>query len=70
MWHFDKCGEYSVKNGYQLALKFKFPNDTSSLDNSSKHWKFLWFLDLPEKIKIFMWKAAKNLLSSAEIFEK
>lgn len=66
MWHFDKKGEYSVKSGYQLALKIKFSNDTSSSDSSSKHWKVLWSLDLPEKIKISLWRAAKNLLLSAE----
>lgn len=25
IWHFDKMGEYSVRSGYQLALKIKFP---------------------------------------------
>lgn len=66
MWHFDKREEYSVKSGYQLALKMKFPNEASTSDSSSKQWKVLWSLDLPEKIKIFMWRAAKNLLPFAE----
>ena len=31
LWHFDKRGEYTVKNGYQVALKLKFSNQPSSL---------------------------------------
>lgn len=26
LWHYDKKGNYSVKSGYQLALKIKFPD--------------------------------------------
>lgn len=66
LWHFDKRGEYSVKSGYQLALRIKFPNEASCSINSSKQWNALWTLEIPEKIKIFMWMAAKNLLPSAE----
>ena len=55
MWDFDKRGEYSVKIGYQQALKFNSPNEPSSLESNSSQWKTLWALDLPEKIKIFMW---------------
>lgn len=35
LWHFDKRGEYSVKNGYQLALKGRFAEASSSTTNSS-----------------------------------
>lgn len=30
MWHFGKRGECSVKSGYQLAFKIKFPEASSS----------------------------------------
>lgn len=66
LWHFDKKGEYSVKSGYQLALNLNFPNEPESSDNSSRHWKIPWMLDLPEKVKIFMWRALKNILPTAE----
>lgn len=66
LWHFDKRGEFSVKSGYQLALKLKFPEASSNSTSSSNQWKILWALDLPEKIKIFMWRALKDLLPSAE----
>ena len=66
LWHYDKNGDYSVKSGYQLALRMKFPEATSSSENISQYWSALWSLELPEKIKIFMWRASNNLLPSAE----
>lgn len=55
-----------MKSGYQLALKIKPPNATSCSENNSKQWNALWSLDLPEKIKIFMWRVTKTLLPSDE----
>lgn len=66
MWHYDKRGEYFVKSGYQLALKLRYPEASSSSGNNPRHWNTLWSLEIPEKIKIFMWRASKNLLPSAE----
>lgn len=66
MWGLDKRGEYSVKSAYQLALRLKFPDEPSSSASSSSQWKTLWALELPEKVKIFIWKASKNILPTAE----
>lgn len=30
LWHYDKSKNYSVKSGYQVALKMKFPTGPSS----------------------------------------
>lgn len=49
-----------------IALKLKFPNVPSSSASNSKQWNVLWTLELSEKIKIFMWRAAKNILPTAE----
>ena len=54
LWHYDKKGEYSVKSGYQLALRMKFPDAPSGSESRSHYWSALWSLELPEKIKIFM----------------
>ncbi|KAL9411236.1 hypothetical protein AB3S75_044931 [Citrus x aurantiifolia] len=35
IWHYDRKGEYSVKSGYQIALKLKVPDTPSSSMNSS-----------------------------------
>lgn len=33
LWHYDKKGDYSVKSGYQIALKLNFPDTPSSSEN-------------------------------------
>ncbi|XP_024039324.1 uncharacterized protein LOC127898872 [Citrus sinensis] len=66
LWHYDKHGEYSVRSGYQIALKLKAPDEPGSSGSNSKRWKVVWFVELPEKMKIFMWRAARNLLPTAE----
>ncbi|KAH9715856.1 putative reverse transcriptase/RNA-dependent DNA polymerase [Citrus sinensis] len=65
IWHFDKHGNYSVKSGYQLSLILKSPDLASSSDLSKTHWKIIWSMEIPEKIKIFMWRAAQNMLPTA-----
>lgn len=42
MWHFDKRGDYSVKSEYQLALKLKYPEASTSSGNNPRIWKALW----------------------------
>lgn len=65
IWHFDKHGNYSVKSGYQIALKLKFPDTASSSDKSKTQWEVIWSKEIPEKIKVFMWRAAQDLLPTA-----
>ncbi|KAH9724434.1 putative reverse transcriptase/RNA-dependent DNA polymerase [Citrus sinensis] len=65
LWHYDKYGQYSVKSGYQIALKLKCPDSPCSSDSSLSQWNVIWAAELPEKIKIFMWRAVKNLLPTS-----
>ena len=37
IWHFDKKGQYSVKNGYQLALRIKNPDKPSCSSKGFHH---------------------------------
>ncbi|KAL9441066.1 hypothetical protein AB3S75_019689 [Citrus x aurantiifolia] len=66
IWHYDKRGKYTVKSGYQVALKLKFPDSPACSNRSSSNWNVIWKLTLPAKIKIFVWRAAKNLLPTTE----
>ncbi|KAL5794824.1 hypothetical protein ACOSP7_003418 [Xanthoceras sorbifolium] len=54
IWHFDKSGEYSVK----LSLS------GSSSSPNSKWWLALWNLNIPPKIKIFIWRVCHNAIPS------
>lgn len=66
LWHYDKKGNYTVNSGYQVALKIKFPDFPSCSNYKPNQWHVIWNLVLPEKIKVFIWGAAKNLLPTVE----
>ena len=61
-----KKREYSVKTSYQVALYKKFPDPLGCSSSNNSNWSIIWKLTLPEKIKIFIWKATKNLLPTVE----
>ncbi|KAL9447853.1 hypothetical protein AB3S75_015347 [Citrus x aurantiifolia] len=66
IWHYVRKGQYSVKSGYQIALSLKFPASLTSSAAAHNQWNTIWLLTLPEKIRIFAWRVAKNLLLSTE----
>ena len=66
IWHYDRKGQYTVKSGYQIALSLKFLASPTSLGAAQNQWNIIWLLTLLEKIMIFSWRAAKNLLPLAE----
>ncbi|KAL5764705.1 hypothetical protein ACOSQ2_017299 [Xanthoceras sorbifolium] len=64
IWHFDKNGEYSVKSGYRVAAQEKLSLTGSSSSPDSKWWLALWNLNIPPKIKIFIWRVCHNAIPS------
>lgn len=52
-WTYEKRGQYSVKSGYQLDLRLKFPALPASSENTISQWNIIWTLVLPEKLRIF-----------------
>lgn len=49
IWQFDKHGCYSVRSGYQVALKMKFPDNPECSDSSKTQWKVIWSNEISEK---------------------
>ena len=66
VWLPNKDGVYSVRSGYGIArLLSKETNgmeESSSGQNKGLIWKRLWKLHLPNKIKIFGWRACHDIL--------
>lgn len=57
VWHHDSKGCYTVKSGYQEAVKQAYVGTNlpgSSLDWSEKEWKFAWNLNLPPNLWRFI----------------
>lgn len=62
IWASDKQDMYSVKSGYQIALSFELQDQPSNSRASLTEWNAIWKLEIPEKIMVFMWRAAQDLL--------
>ncbi|CAN1140827.1 Putative ribonuclease H protein At1g65750 [Linum perenne] len=59
IWHFNTKGKFSVKSCYHLLKNYS--NDPPL---SSKEWKWLWGLNLPQNIKFFIWRVGNNALAN------
>ncbi|KAK2656630.1 hypothetical protein Ddye_009682 [Dipteronia dyeriana] len=58
LWHFDKRGFYTVKSGYCIGQELAGSPSVSNNITVGRWWLSLWKLDIPLKIKIFIWKAS------------
>lgn len=64
VWYYDSKGEYTVRSGYHIATKIDsadYPSGSSS-DRNKNFWRMLWSLDLPKKIKIFLWRSSHRAI--------
>ena len=64
-WKFDKRGFFSVKSAYQVARDLYFGHYNASTSQGDPYiavWRALWRAKVPNKVAIFSWRAAHNLL--------
>lgn len=54
-WVHSVDGVYSVKSGYQF-----WQNTTGFMLHSEAGWNQLWKLEVPHKIKVFLWRFGRN----------
>ncbi|MBA0701500.1 hypothetical protein Goari_005501 [Gossypium aridum] len=64
VWRYEGFGEYSVKSGYkalfeELHSMGDYLYDTATM---SEFYNKMWALQLPSKVKIYMWKLHNNFL--------
>lgn len=67
VWHYDKKGIYNVKSGYKLYMNLKINSSASNSTGGQKIWKQMWKLNIPKKIKHFIWRAIHNILPTESI---
>ncbi|XP_030970582.1 uncharacterized protein LOC115990956 [Quercus lobata] len=66
-WTFTKSGEYIVRSGYHVARQLQKEVDWAKSSNGvvgGVVWRALWKLKVPNKIKVFGWRACRNILST------
>ena len=57
-WLHDPCGVYSVRSCYKLLTH-------RDNDSFTCVWRSLWKLEVPSKVRNFLWRAATNVLPTA-----
>jgi hypothetical protein len=66
-WNFTKNGVFSVKTAYHLAMQRKKADRGASESSSScddhKGWLSLWDAQVPNKIKVHVWRLVMNGLA-------
>ncbi|KAL0429071.1 UNVERIFIED_CONTAM: LINE-1 retrotransposable element O protein [Sesamum radiatum] len=71
IWYYSNNGIFSVRSAYHLALSDMSPAGTSfeRLD-LKKLWKNIWQCKVPNKVKIFSWRAIRNILPTGGNIKK
>lgn len=65
-WHPDKNGRFSVRSAYKLAEQLAQEEESSSSSGVSmkKAWDSIWKCNVPNKVRVFAWKAASDCLAT------
>ena len=67
VWPLSPDGEYSVKSTYRmLAVEVTNGLPSSSGGACSILWKRIWKIHVPQRIKHFIWRAAKDSLPTKQ----
>ncbi|KAL6141594.1 hypothetical protein ACLB2K_059882 [Fragaria x ananassa] len=72
VWHFNENGRYSVKSGYWFGMELRRLEERSSsgsghdTSNSTNIWSLIWDLSVPNKVKLFLWRACHAFLPCVE----
>ncbi|XP_050207311.1 uncharacterized protein LOC126656752 [Mercurialis annua] len=71
IWNDSKDGKYTAKSGYHKAMNRITPNieediQTSTDNINPANWKTIWDANVPNKIKIFLWKLLWNGIPTCE----
>ncbi|MBA0722514.1 hypothetical protein Golax_003187, partial [Gossypium laxum] len=64
-WYREKTGQYTVRSGYKELMIQNYNTEIS--EDAQIIYKKLWFLSIPAKIKIAMWRALRDFLPTGQV---
>ena len=73
VWKENKAKVFSIKTAYQVALRLHHPHagEHSLATMDQKIWKRIWSINVPPKVRTFVWWACSHiLLTKANLFHK
>ncbi|GKV36865.1 hypothetical protein SLEP1_g44951 [Rubroshorea leprosula] len=65
-WLFTQDGNYSIRSGYHQAIRMRRPPTDPSSSSTSFRGSRLWSLNIPEKIRLLVWSAYRDILPTME----
>lgn len=65
-WALAKDGVYSVKSGYKGLCEEARREEASGSNSATGFWSSIWKLQVPGKVKHFLWKACSNNLPTKQ----
>jgi hypothetical protein len=74
-WNFEKKGIFTVRSAYRMLVETKQRREAwldgraSSSDTTadSKSWTTMWKVKVPSKIRVFLWRLAKQSLPTSDL---
>ncbi|XP_057791163.1 uncharacterized mitochondrial protein AtMg00310-like [Salvia miltiorrhiza] len=69
-WRYDEKGRYTVKSGYLLETGFYDGHDSTSSSETKRWWSHIWNINVPPKVRVFMWRATSNFIPTHENLKK
>lgn len=61
IWRLQRNGSFSVKSAYSSCCDF---------GNTNPIFKLIWRLEVPERVKFFLWKIAHNRLLTKDLWSR
>ena len=74
-WHYDKRGIFTVRSAYHMLVTTR-EKRTAWLDEhdgssdsagEKRNWSMLWKVRVPSKIRVFLWRLARQSLPSVDV---
>lgn len=69
VWVPTPNGRFSVCNAYKVPMEMADRGMKGAVSDDSqlqKFWKYLWWLNIPHKVRHFAWKACKDITPTKE----
>lgn len=72
VWNLEKSGSYSIKSDYKSLCEMhnRDMNHPQVSKSQKGFWRHIWKLEVPGKIKQFLWQACTNSLPTMENLRK
>ncbi|KAK3182761.1 hypothetical protein Dsin_030047 [Dipteronia sinensis] len=61
-WHYSNNKEYLVNGGYKLGMVREEGPISSGSNGGDSWWKKIWSIEVPSKVRIFLWRACKDYI--------